>query len=325
MARRVPRVPEEVRSIQVTFQQVAEIRSVSLDDEHEARAQELDLLGFRKHAERIRRCSNPATPWAKQTCKQRCCPTCGPALARKHTRRVRARIGEMGRPRLYLMTLCTKGMFDLPETVASFRRLLVRLRRQRCFRGVMAGVGAMEFAITGDGTRWLVHAHLVLDVAACDDPVVDRAWRKLTNGRGTFSIHPERPDVRADHDGLDHYITKPDTWCPPPGSMHPKRLEILRAAIHGRRIPVEWGFRRKSRAQARRDQLAVSGDRAVPAQRWQARTTRDRAVATLGELPPYDVAPRVVQVVDTGTGARPSSEPYQSLTIRSREEAQNDR
>jgi hypothetical protein len=292
---RVPRsVPEDTGRIQVTFQQLDDLRRTALDDAHEARAQELDLLQDAKRAAWMRGCSNPASPFSRQTCKQRYCPTCARNLASKYTRLVRGRIRQMATPRLFLLTRVTTGPFDLATTIGEFRAWFGRLRRRKCFAGVRSGVGAMEFEVTKDKTRWLVHAHLVLDVEQCDARDVDVIRKKLTDGRGTFSLNPERPDVAADHDALDRYITKPDTWCPPPGSMHLKQFEILRWAVRRPEDPRGVGLPQRASARVGALRSARRLGRTCGRRRdlRKTATTSDRAVATLGELPAYDGIPR---------------------------------
>jgi hypothetical protein len=66
-----------------TFQQ-NEILALAISDPHEARALELEALGFHRLADRIRKCSQSSGPFPRRTCKLRCCPTCSKFLAAKH-------------------------------------------------------------------------------------------------------------------------------------------------------------------------------------------------------------------------------------------------
>ena len=219
------------------------IRSIALGDEHEARATELDLIDDRKRARWVRSCSNPRSPtWLR--CKVRQCPSCSRDVARRNARKMGDRIDGMQAPKVVLVTLSSFGLHDLAETISTFHKLFGRLRRRKCFRSVRSGVAGLEVKLADNGARWLVHIHAVVDAEVLDAVVLATTWKRMTDSRGTFGLHPSRPNVAAEHRRLDAYATKAATWCPPPGSL---RLPLLRSVcegVRGRRLLLSWGIPR---------------------------------------------------------------------------------
>lgn len=150
----------------------------------------------------------------------------------------------MSNPLLVLLSLRSRGLWDLAPTITRYRQCLARLRRRKCFRLVRAGIGAIETKLTEDADAWNVHAHLVLDVDDLDVEEVKRVWHELTDGLGTFSPDQTDPCLHRTHvRRLATYATKADTWSPVPGDLDLKRLELLRSAIKGRRLLIEWGHK----------------------------------------------------------------------------------
>jgi hypothetical protein len=123
-----------------------------------------------------------------------------------------------------------------------------------------SGIGGFEVKLSDDGKRWLAHIHAVLDIDVIEEQVVKAAWRTLTRARGTFGLHPSRPTVERAHADLDRYVTKPTTWCPPPGSMRLQTFRAMVEGIRGRRVLLRWGKRRTEPSGA---STADLGDRAV--------------------------------------------------------------
>lgn len=196
-------------------------------------------MGDTTGAKRVLVCG--AEAYGRRTCKRRDCPTCAAARAKANAGKLAAMVARMSSPLVVLVTLTSAGAFDLGPTMRAFRDRLARLRRRRCVaRYVIAGAGAIEPHLARSGERWEVHAHVaIVVVPGFDLRTVARAWRTLTRKRGRFMAEPD-PRLRSAA-GFAAYVTKPNDWCPPPGTLDRKRLEILFRATKGRRVLVAWG------------------------------------------------------------------------------------
>ncbi len=216
--------------------------NLKLLDPHEARALELDDLGESRRAQLVLLCSAKGTGFPMRTCKQRVCPTCSKNIALRNSRMALARIERMKSKRLYLVTICSHLLNDLAQAITAFKIAFRRLRDRTCFANVRAGVGAVEPKLSDDQLRWVVHAHLVLDVdpAQLDVSRVHIQWTKLLySWSGKFSAQDD-PRVRSAH-AIAKYITKAWDWSPAPGAMELQRLGLLFNAVRGRRLVIAWG------------------------------------------------------------------------------------
>jgi len=166
----------------------------------------------------------------------------------------------MKSPILVLATLPTRGLWDLRNAFADWKACLQRLRRRKVFKDVKSGCGALEAKLAEDGERWSLHAHLVLDIPweRFDLHALQRAWNKLTRGRGTFSID-HKPIVNREWTvGLARYITKADWISPEPGAVNPHLLELLWDGIRYQRLLVTWGPAWKKRKVKERRSGAIA-------------------------------------------------------------------
>ena len=247
-----------------TFQQI-EILALAFSDLHEARAQELEALGFHRPADRIRKCSQSSGPFSRRTCKVRLCPTCSQRLAAKHKSTARQAIAKMAKPVQVIFSLDSlpeKSRVRCPfpdwqrhpddgslySTWTRFRKLFARFRRRACLAGVTSAIGGLEPKVSNNGDGWVVHAHLVLDVEVLDEEVVAREWKRLTKGLGTFKFYEGDPKVgRGNLDSVAHYITKSRDWSPMPGTLTLAELSDLLTGICGRQVLVEWKTGRRGR------------------------------------------------------------------------------
>jgi hypothetical protein len=216
-------------------------------DPHEATAQECEALGDQRAADRVRGCCVPGAfdPLGCFTCKRRECPTCSAIVARRNARYIANAIWKMDSPVLGLFELWSEGEEDLARTINEFRRCVTNLRRRECLRKVPRAVGAIETPFIVSSGRWLVHAHQSMDadLSNFDVEKVAEQWRTMTAGRGRFSLHPDRPRIaKKSARDVARYAAKATTWSPPAGELLPKHLEILRRAVKGRRLIVEWGL-----------------------------------------------------------------------------------
>jgi hypothetical protein len=97
------------------FQQQSSFLSLAYSHPHEARAQELEALGFTRYADRIRKCSQPSGPFPRRTCKLRFCPTCSQRQATKHKKTARLAIAMMAIPVQVLFSLSSLPNESLRE------------------------------------------------------------------------------------------------------------------------------------------------------------------------------------------------------------------
>jgi hypothetical protein len=238
---------------------------VTSHDPHEARAAELVALGDLVGARRVLTCGTVIPGYGRSVCKRRDCPSCAVTRATRNAGRLDPMLATLNAPLVTLVTLTSRGLGDLDPTISALRLLFSRLRRRRCFASaVISGVGALEPHLAASGERWEVHFHLAIEIRPTFDlATVASAWRSLTRGNGRFAMQPQ-PRLR-DGRAFRAYITKPDDWCPPPGTLSPEAFSILYSATRGRRVLISWGLSPHSR------NAVVSAPRAVTANPGGAR------------------------------------------------------
>jgi len=216
-------------------------------DEQEARAIELETIGWTNKAHRVRTCAAPG-PLHACRCKQRVCPLCALNTSERYAQRLLHRSSRMTDPMVVLVTCPSTGICRLDRAFSSFRRALVLLRRRKCFRSVTSGAGALEPRLSSDGMRWSLHAHLAVDRAGAelDNDAIADAWRKLTRGRGAWLV--EQDDRLRSPQRFALYASKRDSWCPDPETMSVGALEQLFAGTKGRQLVIDWGQPHAQRA-----------------------------------------------------------------------------
>lgn len=218
------------------------------EDAHVRRALELMVLGDFVRAGRVIDCNNPASPFPTQRCKLRCCPTCGDETAKRIAKKAARLMLPAPRRRAVIVSFCSFRLDDLGETISGFRAALVRLRRRAIFRPVKYGVGAVETKLAENGRQWTVHAHVALGYdGKIDWDLVAAQWREITKSRGSFKLHRQPVITNFGRDFFADYACKSQTWSPEPGSMPLGLFDTVRRAVHGRRLLIAWGFRRKVR------------------------------------------------------------------------------
>lgn len=219
-------------------------------DQHDLRADELAYLGMFDKAYWVRRCSNPADPVGRWSCKLRPCPSCAVRAARSLARVVLSIALTMNCRTPVIFSLRSRGRNDLRDSMRLLRKLFRTACRWNGFNGVRI-VGAIEPKLTEAGNAWCPHIHAMVDVdhgalLAVQDQVKSR-WNRMTAGRGTFTIgDPHRGD-RAYVAGWAHYILKAESWCPAPGSMSPDALGGFLKAVKGLQRIVEANTGRRGR------------------------------------------------------------------------------
>lgn len=241
-SRKAVRVRREVGDLETSVHR-NQVRLLAQDDPQEARAVELEAAGLDRFAPAVRLCGRFG-PFGARYCRYRLCPGCAARRSRENAERFLLAIRGMKAPATLVATFSTLGPWDLAAAVHSLRASLVRIRRHRSFASVRA-VGSIETKRASAGVRWNVHAHLVIDPGSVDSLSAARAWHVLTDGRGTLQQDPSGPvrDVAA----LAWYIAKADGWCPPPGVLSAKELELLHYALRSRQLTLSWGATARAR------------------------------------------------------------------------------
>ena len=206
----------------------------------EARAAELQDIGADVAGDRVLRCATDSRGW--RTCKRAECPRCAQRRAQRNAERLAEMVVRLDAPLVALVTLTSRGLGDLAHTLTTLRGTFGRLRRRAWFvRTVAGGAGAIEPHLAASGERWEAHVHMAMEAApAFDVAVAAREWARLTDGRGTFGVHPTRP-VLDDAAAFAGYATKAADWCPDPGTFPLPTLHVLFAATKGRRPILAWG------------------------------------------------------------------------------------
>lgn len=204
------------------------------------RAAELDLLGLNSLAKRIRMCGSRMGLRVVR-CGHRLCPLCSDRLREDRARAIAAAIRRMISPVHTVFGVAVRNG-DVRRAITSFREALSRLRRHASFSRVRAGAGAIEIE-RKPGGLWL-HAHVVLDIheedLEDDEDAIASAFRALTRGAGRFTVD-SRPVERDAELRLARYITKPETWCPTPGSLRLDLLDALYLGLYRRQLSICWG------------------------------------------------------------------------------------
>ena len=208
-------------------------------DPRDARADELDAVGDHRAADRVRACGRTTSTGDVSYCHTRSCPTCAEWSGRRRGDQLIAVADTYERPIALLIKLPTCGSKDLLTTYTTFSAALLKLRRRVCMRDVIAAVGGIE-VVRWRRQQWLVHVHLIADVRPSWNACVARdAWEALTEGRGDLSV--DQIDTVA---AATRYALK--GLAPRPRSMPPRMLALWRAVVHGRRLVVRWGARRRA-------------------------------------------------------------------------------
>lgn len=211
-----------------------------LVDVQEARASELRALGDYTGAHRVLMCGAEGAPWGRRWCRRRDCPQCAQAAAARNAARVLEGMRRFrGESTVAVLLTSTVPLSRLAEGIEGFRAALSTLRKRDCFRNVLGGAGAIETKVVKNESRVNLHAHLALDCTGeLDEATISQHWAELTGGR--FSVDPQNPEVLSPQ-RFSKYVSKPDTWCPEPGSLSLEAFDLLRRGVRGKKFAVAWG------------------------------------------------------------------------------------
>jgi len=219
------------------------------------RGYELSSLNHFKLAYRISRCGKTeffkGYPH-KSSCKSRLCPLCSISISRRNSFLIKFAIRRFSNPILYLITL--PPFFRLSQALSLFRSALSKLLRLRLFKdSVRGGISSLETKYNQDLNSWEVHCHFILDVKKFDVKQINEIWSEYTkisgtNWHGEFREHNDPiVDIRNSKN-LANYISKPDTWCPPPAysieNISKESLDILDEiyrSLKGKKILIAFG------------------------------------------------------------------------------------
>lgn len=156
----------------------------------------------------------------------------------------------MVNPVAVLASVYSHDLTGLRETADALTTCIATLRRQASFRSVArGGIGGIEIKVSDDGRRWVVHAHLALDVRGeVNWQDVKARWRTLTHGSGRFGPGPDSEQVR-DPDAFARYATENEKHFPnDDDSVNLGLFEHYVDAVRGRRLFLSWGTARKPTA-----------------------------------------------------------------------------
>lgn len=220
--------------------------ALQLQDPQDARAWEFSYLSQFDRAHLVTRCSNSMDSLGGRTCKMRQCPACSLRASRDLAHRIQTVARRMGHRLSLIISLRSISLWDLRSALRSLRSLVTAVHRWKGLAGLTA-VGAIEPKLTADRKAWAPHVHLIVDAQALVvGPLADR-YRDLTNGLGTLKLAVPRPELFESIPVIATYFSKPESWCPPPGSMHPEMFGIFADAVKGVQRLVEWNGGRRGR------------------------------------------------------------------------------
>lgn len=169
-------------------------------------------------------------------CHDRFCLPCGQARASQIARNI---IEHAGSKRLRLITLTTGATYPtlselLDHLYTSFRKLQ---RTPEWQRHVTGGVAMLELKLSSRTDRWHPHLHCLVEGTYFPQPVLKRAWHRVT---GEATIVDIRPAGRGDH--IMHYVCKYASKPMDPSYLRiPDRLDQAITALKGRRLCITWG------------------------------------------------------------------------------------
>ncbi|TAK32605.1 MAG: hypothetical protein EPO40_02125 [Myxococcaceae bacterium] len=204
---------------------------------------ELKALGMDRAAEKIRTCGVPNRWHKPRWCRLRCCPNCAAKVGRQLARGLDEYVRMMESPTLTLWTYNTPSRSGLRAAISLFRKCITALRKKKSAARMVWAAGTLEVKRQNDHPGWLVHGHIIVNMTVSDaeERAIDADWRALLRGRGSFKVQRDRPMVdRKKRKKLLRYMTKPETWAPPPGTMPSKYLQELIEGSRGVRTIIRW-------------------------------------------------------------------------------------
>jgi len=169
-------------------------------------------------------------------CHDRWCPVCGRERSRVISGNILARLGR-DPARFVTLTLAARDV-PLTDTIDRLYRSFARLRLTRLWRDtVTGGVAMCELKRSRDGLHWHVHLHAIVQGAYLPQPLLSRAWRRITGDSYIVDVRLIRnPDQAAQY--VTKYASKP---LDPSVTRAPDLLLDAIRALKGRRLCLTYG------------------------------------------------------------------------------------
>jgi hypothetical protein len=106
-------------------------------------------------------------------CNLKWCPRCNWRITRTRIQKIKAWMLFTNQCKHVVLTQ-RNSEFITRKRIRAFQAALVRLRRQRMFKGLKGGVCSVE--ITNEKKGWHLHAHLLLDIRWIDKEELRTTW-----------------------------------------------------------------------------------------------------------------------------------------------------
>lgn len=160
-------------------------------------------------------------------CRERLCPICQAARARKLRKRLRAAIHRMHRPKLLTLTLA-ESQPDIRTGQQAITKAFAKLRTRKWWKAACrSGLWVLEYKRRWPDGGWHVHIHAVLDCTYIPQALISETWKKITGTSYIVDIRVASPQ-HANY--LTAYLTKNAVQLPPAERMtdHVRNLRSIR-------------------------------------------------------------------------------------------------
>lgn len=169
-------------------------------------------------------------------CKDRCCPRCACARAKRIADRFSELIVKMDSPRMITLTLRDDGC-TLAERLTRLMQSFRKLRALPWWKSrVRGGVYAVEVTRGSKLDHWHCHLHLVVDGEYMPQGELSRAWEKVTGDSRIVDIRAVFSAAKTAH-YIGEYIGKPIGW----DRWRIVDVAEFAAAMHGKRLAHSFG------------------------------------------------------------------------------------
>lgn len=150
-------------------------------------------------------CTNCSeTFYIPDRCRQRTCPLCSYAAARKRGAWILRMLGAMKFPKMLTLTI-RRTNNDPGDVVDYLRACFNELRKDKCFDRVKGGAYQIELKWRGDG--WHIHLHAMLDSPYLPRQWIYTAWCRIT-GQEVVNIDIKAAKTEAEQVYVAKYAAK---------------------------------------------------------------------------------------------------------------------
>lgn len=189
-------------------------------------------------------------------CRDRCCPRCASARAKRVADRIAQLVKRMNAPRFITLTIETDGL-GLSEAMAKLTESWRRLRRQPEWKErVKGGVYTVEVTRGKDGDRWHPHLHAIVDGDFFLQRMLSDCWLRVTGDSPIVDIRAVI-DRRNVAEYIGRYVGKPIGWA----SWKLEELSEFARAMQGKRLVHTFGNLHNVKCDPPDELLDVKGDR----------------------------------------------------------------